>query len=313
MSGQSNTPESSSENFGADIPEKKLIMIGAPKSGTTSLAEWLGQHPEIQLAEEKECKFFTDFGTRQWQGPGVKDFKKTMVTDPDVYEGLFKNDKKASWGLDASTDYLWCDASAQLIERYARDREVKLICVLRDPVARAFSEYAHTIRDDHQRLSFAQSLDLEQQRVNDGWHPLFYHVTRSQYGRSLRHYRQIFRPDQLLILPFEALRNETEVLARVERFVGLEPHTYDTSMVHNQSSTARSRALTSLINDANPLKAVFGGLVPPALKDWVKRANSKRLTMSADQEKMVYELLKEDIEVAGEMLDFDTDHWVRAY
>ena len=57
-------------------PHKKLIIIGAPKGGTTSLANWLDSHPKIQLGQEKEPRFFTDYARRKWVGPNSRTFAR---------------------------------------------------------------------------------------------------------------------------------------------------------------------------------------------------------------------------------------------
>ena len=152
-------------------PKRKLILVGAPKCGTTTLANLLGQHPQMVLAKGKEPNFFTDYGDLDWAGPKSDLFVKSICRDEHAYERLFDNTKGAAWGIDASTDYLSNSAFIERAGAYAKRREVKLIGVLRDPVARAFSEYAHTIRDNYQQMSFRDSLAHEEERIAAGWHP----------------------------------------------------------------------------------------------------------------------------------------------
>jgi hypothetical protein len=90
-----------------------LLIIGAPKSATTTLARWLARHPDMVAAEYKEPRFFMDFAKYEWSGPGIGLFSKSMMRDEATYLQSYNSKPAASWAIDASTDYLWCEASPE--------------------------------------------------------------------------------------------------------------------------------------------------------------------------------------------------------
>jgi hypothetical protein len=292
------------------MPDKKLIIIGAPKSGTTSLARWLGQHPKLVLGKVKEPAFFTDFAAREWRGPRSKRFASTLAITAEDYEANFDNDKNAEWGIDASTDYLSCEVSPSLIEEYAKDHEVRLVCILRDPVERAFSEYAHTIRDGYQQETFAASLAMEPERIAGGWTPLFHHIRRSRYSDALARYMQRFGADRLLILPYESV-GDGSVLKSIEGFMGLEPFDYDLAEKANVSTTHRNRSLKKLIEGDSALKRIGKALTPGPFRNWIKGLNAGRLEMTQEEAAAAYALLREDIARTQALIPFDARHWIR--
>src|SRR4051794_34667074 len=101
-----------------------FVIVGAPKCGTSSLARWLMQHPEVYLVPEKELHFFTGF----WdQGIGW-------------YENCFSPNGQRAIG-EASPSYL-ADHTAH--ERMASViPDAKLIAMVRNPIDRAYSHYWH--------------------------------------------------------------------------------------------------------------------------------------------------------------------------
>jgi hypothetical protein len=98
-------------------PQKFFILIGAPKSGTTTLSKWLGRHPNVQLHPTKEPRFFTRFSDIEWSGPGAQAFSDSLVSNENSYLEEFKGISAGTWAMDASTDYLWCEDSPELIKK----------------------------------------------------------------------------------------------------------------------------------------------------------------------------------------------------
>ena len=289
-------------------PDKKLIIIGAPKSGTTSIARWLNQHPDIALGAKKEPAFFTDFTVRQWAGPRAEDFATRHIGDAAAYEANFENDKNATWAVDASTDYLSHPEAAARIADYAKSNGVKLACILRDPVSRAFSEYAHTIRDNFQESSFLESLEREKERTEAKWIPLFHHTARSDYAAGLKRYQALFPPEQLLIMPFEEVKSG-RVLSRLVDYLGIAPFDFDTSQAENVSRAPKSQSLRRLMHGDSFLKRLGKALLPSAAKEKVRQFNTTRLEMTEEEGKAAYSLMADQIAAAQALVPFDASHW----
>ncbi len=259
-------------------PNNFLVIIGAPKSGTTTLAALLDQHPAIVLGSEKEPRFFTDFVEIPWTGPGSEGFLRTLVSEEAAYLSLFADKEKpdAAWAIDASTDYLWCDAAPDRIAAWARRFPTKVICILRDPVERAISEYQHTLRDGYEDRDLITALDLEAERMANHWHPLFYHLRRSSYSAPLARYRQLFR-DDLLVLGFHELRDPVRVTQRVTQFLGLPDAAIEPGVHLNTSYVYRNETAARLMTSGN-LRNLARRIVPKGVRSTVRKMLLPALT-----------------------------------
>ena len=72
-----------------------FLLVGAPKSGTTSISNYLGQHPDIFMCAEKEVGFFWAYGEdfSNAHGPGLERLRNRVVQNLEQYEALFKGVK----------------------------------------------------------------------------------------------------------------------------------------------------------------------------------------------------------------------------
>ena len=118
------------ENRIENLPN--FFIVGAAKSGTTSLAEYLKQHPEIFMSEFKEPHYFLP------EGAMASNYYGTW----DNYMSLFKDVRNEKAIGEASTGYLYYPESARMIIN--RIPDAKIIISLRNPVEMAFSLYQHS-------------------------------------------------------------------------------------------------------------------------------------------------------------------------
>lgn len=202
-----------------------LMLIGAPKSGTSSLAAWLDRHARIVLMPGKEPGYFRtvpDAWVLNAHRPDIRtrpDPASAMV-DFDAYMAPSLAAAPDQWILDGSTDYLSDARAADRIKAFAAGRRVKLICVLRDPVERALSEYRHTIRDGLEPLPFAGALAQEEARHAQDYQPLFRHLRRSRYHDDISRFRALFG-DDLLVMSLSEFGDMTASGPRIVDFIGI--------------------------------------------------------------------------------------------
>lgn len=293
------------------MPEKFVFIIGAAKCGTTSLASWLNDRSDMAFCAGKEPKFFTDFSTLDWKGPGIAGFLQTMRTTEAAYLAEFPADKNAIWGIDASTDYLWCEASPDLLQAWSRKVPSKLICILRDPVDRVLSEYQHTRRDQLETLSLAEALDREEQRIADHWHPLFYHRRRSLYDGVVTRYLELFG-DDLLILDYEELKTPQTCLRKVEKFLGVSEQDTNSPAKQNASFVYRSPTAARLMRSTG-VRSIARSLVPKAYRHAIyQKLMSVLKTKSRPSEAertLVHDLLRDEIRDCAQNPKIPADHW----
>lgn len=297
------------------VPERFLIVAGAPKSGTTSVARWLAARPDCVIgARHKEPCFHTDFAERHWEGPAAQAMLRIRERDEVDYLALYDREPRALWAIDASTDYLWCEASPARIAAWAARFQVKVLIILRDPVDRIVSEYAHTLRDELESVGLRRSLELEPERKALGWHPLFYHVTRSRYAGPVAHYRALFG-DDLMVARYEDLADREGFLRRLETFLGLPPHDPEVPAQHNASFHYRLPALARAMR-RGPLLEAARRVVPkrlrPVVRDGLEGALRTRFAPTEADLEDIRERLAEETLACVRDPDIDTSGWRNA-
>ena len=122
-----------------------LIVVGAAKSGTTSLWHYLMSHPEIFMSEIKETNFFShQLMTRN-----------NPIKDLENYESLFENKENYKIRGEVSNSYLtFADKVAPRIKELIPD--CRILIILRHPVERLYSRYWHAVRDQYWKDTFSK-------------------------------------------------------------------------------------------------------------------------------------------------------------
>jgi hypothetical protein len=181
-----------------DLPT--FIVIGAMKAGTTSLARYLDEHPDVFVCRPKEPQFFTDYGT--WE------------RGETWYRGLFAEGRDAAARGEASTDYSKLPVHAGVVDRMAGVApDVRIVYLVRDPIERIRSHYVHEVGHAGLRLPLADAIRED---------PCL--VDFSRYAYQIAPYRERFGADRVLIVASEELRSNREAtLDDVFRFVGVAP------------------------------------------------------------------------------------------
>ncbi|MGB0748698.1 MAG: sulfotransferase domain-containing protein [Magnetospiraceae bacterium] len=264
---------------------KFLIIIGSAKCGTTSLAHWLNQREDMLLGPIKEPRFFTDFGKRNWTGPGSDIFSETIISSDNAYFANFNGADEETWCIDASTDYIWQPQSAKRIADFSKEHEVKLVAIVRDPVERAVSEYNHTLRNRDEVLSFEDSLLNEEKRMEKGWQPLFYHKRRSTVSKDLENYKNIFG-DYILILDFSLTKHPQNMIDEVTNFLQLPRCDVDAERIFNQTYLPRNM-ISSRIMDLKIDQRIENLIPNEGLKKTFRWYCRRTLTVNSREKRTV--------------------------
>ncbi|MGR3310384.1 MAG: sulfotransferase family protein, partial [Candidatus Brocadiales bacterium] len=168
-----------------------FLIVGASRSGTTSLYNYLKQHPEVYMSPVKEPRFVIGQQSTKFSYKGIGDEKseKGVIKTIDEYKKLFENvrDEKAIGEASVINLYFYEDA-IKLIKKYLGD--AKIIIILRNPVERAFSQYLRLRREYRESLSFEDGLKMEEKRLKDGWLPGWHYTRRGFYYNSVKAYME---------------------------------------------------------------------------------------------------------------------------
>ena len=238
-----------------------FIIIGAQRSGSTSLYHYLTQHPLVAPAAEKELKYFTLFHGRPW-GWYRRRFPAALPTGGRTGE--------------ATPYYLFHPHAPRRIKE--RATAARLIAVLRNPVDRAYSHYVHERRRGIETLSFEDALateaerlagEVERMQADETYASLAHHhfsyQARGCYADQLRRWFALFARDRLLVLRSEDLyADPAATLNRVTAFLGLPSAVLSEARPHNEGTyppmrSETRRRLEGVFDRANDeLRAMLG-------------------------------------------------------
>jgi len=204
-----------------------FIVIGAQKAGTTALYRHLEQHPQIYMSPDKEPRYFANEEDRKGLFP-----YKTL----QEYERLFDDVTDESAIGEASTLYLFSKSAPGKIKELIPN--VKMLCILRNPVERAYSAYIFRVREgQEERKNFRSVIEDELRMLDSGSGESIY-LERGMYASQLARYFSYFNKDQVRIYLYEDfVNNPGDILADIYSFLGVESSfEVDVSQKHNISA-----------------------------------------------------------------------------
>lgn len=299
-----------------------FIIIGAGKSGTTSLYEYLKQHPQVFMSAVKETNFFALEGSEIKQQDDSEEqtaHYPWAVNNLDDYLNLFREASGYKAVGEVSPMYLYHPEAPKRIKD--KIPEVKLVAILRQPVERLYSRYMHLVRESREpKGSFADALNKETiwWRRNDL-------VTEGFYGTYLSRYYELFQKDQIKVFLYEDLRNKPkELLHDLFEFIGVDPDFEPaTSDEFNKSGRIKSKKLDYLIGQNSAVVKTLNKVSPQlvkavkeseALKRQVNKWRNKNLEkMPLDKAlklQMTKEIYRNDIELLQTILNRDLSAWL---
>ncbi len=260
--------------------QRFAIIIGAMRSGTTSLFRHLGSHPAVLPCRVKEPKFFSD--------------DKKWAYGFDWYRSLWDlRDSDHRIALEATTDYTKHPAISSPARRIAEaPGEFRLIYILRNPLDRIESHHTH-----------AYARGWTEQPLEDG--VVEHHVDVSRYAMQLDRYLEHFDREAILLLDFEELeRDPLTLMRRVCGFLEINPaHPFrELDRAHDTLQEARApRSRLARLAARLGLRR----LRPPRFSAPV----AQRFQLSPEQRAVVLGELRDDLRRLRDEHGFDISGW----
>ena len=296
-----------------------FLIIGAGKSGTTSLYHYLGQHPQVYVSPVKEPKFFALEGEKpDFRGPG--DDQEMMnrvannraVTSIKEYQDLFRGVRGEKAVGEASPIYLYSPEAPDRIKRHVP--QAKLIAVLRDPAERAYSAFLHQVRNGWEPLThFSEALRDEERRMQDNWHHLFHYKHRGFYHAQLSRYYERFGPEQIRVYLYEDLKADAAgVMRDLYGFLGVdEGFAPDTSLKYNRAGVPRNGAARALVRNLNSLTPFLKGALPFGVRQRIKGGLfAEPPPLAAEVRRGLIEEYREDVLRLQGLIGRDLSGWL---
>ena len=301
-----------------------FLIIGAAKSGTTSLYHYLSQHPEVYMSPLKEPKFFAYEGERlAFNGPLTR-INENSVTTLDDYKKLFADVTNEKAVGEASPIYLHSEKAPERIRRLIPS--ARIIAVLRHPADRAFSSYVHLLRNSYEtELDFLKALGKESERKQQNWAPLFYYRERGFYYQQLKRYFTLFDREQIRVYRFDDfVADPKKIMRDIFSFIGVdasfEP---DLTVRYNVSGIPKNRlfhkAARELQRKGNPVTSLLKIVVPKPMRKSIRdrltiaaTRNLRRQELPPHIRKMLSDEYREDILKVQELTGLDLSPWLES-
>ena len=217
-----------------DLPN--LLIVGAAKSATTSLHNYLKQHPEIFMTEHKEPHFLINSQI------GESRIHNAVIT-LDEYKKMFETENTYKYKGETSVMYLaFPDFSIKSIQKYLTEG-VKIIIMLRNPIDRAFSGYLHNLRyNPAEYLSFEEAIESSEYRyhLHMDMTPDTRYLYIGEYYSQVKAFMNAFKENVHIVFYDDYVRDIDLCLDNIFDFLELEKIKVNTSTRYMQGGWAVS-------------------------------------------------------------------------
>jgi len=298
------------------IQQKKpnFIIIGAMKAATTSLYTYLKQHPDVFMTAIKEPMFFNNFQNNN--NFKILGRKTKKITTFEQYYPLFdavKNEKAIG---EASPTYISSENCPNLIQQHLPN--VKIIAVLRQPVARAYSNFLHARRADRESISdFETAFNKETERKTENWSPLYHYKSKGYYAEQLERYFTLFPKENIKVLLFEDLvNNPIETTQELFKFLNIDKSFIpETSKKANVSGTPKGIFgwIIMKLRYYNLIPNIqFSNYLPDFMIQFIFNSAYKKARPLAPEikKRLTHTYYKQDILKLEKLIEKDLQHWL---
>lgn len=306
-----------------------FFVVGAAKSGTTSLYEYMKMHPQIYMAPIKETHHFsTDIDNSKFRPNYArslnKDLSKFLETDMqegifhafvkerDQYNKLFKNVKDEKAIGEITNSYLYSQEAARNI--FTRFPDAKVIMMLRNPIDRAFSHYLMDLRIGYETNDFMTALKKDMARDPKGWGISNLYVEIGMYAEQVKRFIEIFPERQRRIYLFDDFKKDAGTVVKdMFTFLGVDPNVdIDYSQKFNPSFIPKNKLIGKL-NTQKKIKDWLKGVLPKSVKSKFKKTfytdkDLPRITPA--ERKFLADIFRNDVMKLGKLLNRDLSKWV---
>jgi Sulfotransferase family len=293
-----------------------FLVIGTAKSGTTSLYNYLSQHPEIYMSPNKEPRFFVYDGEDL---PPDHPIHRNTVNKFESYQALFDGVTNEKAIGEASPAYLVEPKAPVRIHHYIPD--AKLIAILRNPAERAYSHFLALIKGNHESCyDFGTALkNVDKLRIGP-WSVRRDYLIFGYYYANLKRYFDIFDRNQIKIFLFEDLKTDPLALLH-DTFQFLEvDDTFipDISIHYGVSGIPKSRAFHKLLSKPNSFRSLMKPFIRPIIskglqeqiESWLIIRNLQKPKLSQEVRSYLIDIYREDILNSQELIQRDLSEWL---
>ena len=293
-----------------------FLIVGAGKSGTTSLHHYLDEHPAIFMPQKfKELCFWYLINSDYENIPIYQKFPflpKTLNEYNEHYSGASASQLKG----DATPSYfVWKEKVLENLKKHHEDyKAIKIIIILREPISKIWSHYkmVNGMQLDPRNLNLEQSLLQEVERMkDDSLLPDLHYLSNTNYLRDVSFFQENF--DQVLVLKYDDLRRNAQKVMD-EIFCYLDVDRYDLKKlenIYNKSNPViidRSTKMNRIVSSKK-----INAVVPQCILSLMRKFNRKEDRMSKATKKHLARHFKPMIEKLNAVAQPDFSDWIQKY
>jgi len=290
-----------------------LLIVGSAKCGTTSLHNYLKQHPDIFMTEHKEPHFLinSEIGERRVH---------KAVTTLEAYKKMFETERDYMYKGESSVMYLaFPEFSINNIKKYLNP-DVKIIIMLRNPIERAFAGYLHNLRyNPSEHLSFEEAFDKSEERYHqeEDMTPDTRYLHVGCYSSQVESFMNTFM-NNVHVIMYDDYVNDIDVcLSKVFDFLEVDRISVDTSRRHMVGGWIfKNRFLRNLLIPENNFKSLFKSVLPnKKLREFLRQKIMNISTvdtphLSVEMREKLTEYYRNDISNLSKLLNRELNHWI---
>ena len=293
-----------------------FLIVGAAKSGTSSLHNYLNQHIDIfmpsyteQGVKVKEPRFL------------IKDLIQNRVHNGiwnwSDYKELFNNVKDEKLIGESTVLYLYYYKEAIKNIKLRLGDDIKIIIMLRNPVERAYSAYQHVSRGMKENNTFEKALELEEERLDKDpfLTPMVMYKSMGMYFKMVKAYLESF--DQVHIIYYEDFRDNTmDSVQKTFDFLGVDRDRSINIKMYNVGGRRRkNHLLKRFFMKQGRFHFLLKLLIPNIFRTFfrnqlVNYSMENSPTISLKVKKELRSFFKKDIEHLSKLLNKDLKHWI---
>lgn len=293
-----------------------LFLIGAAKSGTTSLAEYFKKRNDIFMPSLKEPFYFID------------DY---AMSSEKEYLGLYKEWKDEKYAVDASTGYLFSEMALKRAK--AKSENAKVIILLRNPIDMSFSywkfmvanggerkEFEHCITDDERRRRTTE--EFKNECLN--WPCSYLYLERACYFEQVKTAIEIFSSENVKVELFEnVISNFSGYINSLDEFLNLEQDNIGVNELPKENEAKLNSPVVDFLRNSkllSPVKSFLRKFIDIKLRDKIRkkiyfssvlRGKKDERKLSEEQRVFLKKYFNEDVEKLKFLLpEIDFSRWV---
>ena len=295
-----------------------FLIVGAAKSGTSSLHNYLNQHPDVFMpsftpdgVKVKEPRFLIKEKIQKRLQKGIWNYED--------YKLLFENVTNETAIGEATVLYLYYHNEAiKNIKKYLGE-DIKIIIMLRNPIDRASSAYLFASRTPQENQTFKEALINARKRFDKDktLSPMILYKELGLYYKMVKAYMENFKDVHVILYDDFVLQTDLEVRRAFDFLNIINTNEINTDKVINSGGKKwNSRLMKDLLMGEGGMKKILKFLLPKKVRVNIKERLTNSFTSKADKindsiKKELLDYYQKDIQLLEKLITKDLSKWMK--